>query len=89
MTTDSDYSVPVDKNRNQVQSHEHHYDEMINRSQQYLNVGSIPHSHGLSNNGYENADDNYATITEILSGNSSSNNDYFELYEKSMETTNI
>ncbi|XP_063447537.1 uncharacterized protein LOC134727078 [Mytilus trossulus] len=89
LTTDHDYSVPIDKNRNQVQSHEHHYDEMNNRGQQYLNVGSVPHNHGESNNGYENADDNYATITEILSGNSSSNNDYFELYEKPTETENI
>ncbi|XP_071132983.1 uncharacterized protein [Mytilus edulis] len=89
LTSDSDYSVPIDNNQYQVQSHEHHYDEMTNKSQQYLNVGSIPHSHGLSNNGYENDDDNYATITEILSGNSSSNNEYFELYEKPTETENI
>ncbi|CAG2189565.1 unnamed protein product [Mytilus edulis] len=89
LTSDSDYSVPIDNNQYQVQSHEHHYDEMTNKSQQYLNVGSIPHSHGLSNNGYENADDNYATITEIPSGNSSSNNEYFELYEKPTETENI
>ncbi|XP_052070983.1 uncharacterized protein LOC127709457 isoform X3 [Mytilus californianus] len=89
LTTDSDYSVPTDKNQNQGQSHEHHYDEMNDRGQQYLNVGSIPHSHSVSNNEYENADDNYATITDILCGNSSSNNDYFELYEKSMESTNI
>lgn len=89
MTSESDYSVPIDNNQYQVQSHEHHYDEMNNRGQQYLNIGSIPHSHALSNNGYENADDNYATITEILSGNSSSNDEYFELYEKPTETENI